>query len=297
MRLLKRGSRSLQQIRSLFDNESVQGVVRPVILILPSKHGMQVTTSWLGRTIPRRSAGVARGLIVLSLLVSLLTPLFPVQKAEAAANITGTVFADFNGNGTRDNATGATAGTAADVGVGGVTVRAYDTNSNNCATTTTAANGTYTLPMGPCTGTAFRVEFSTLPTGYYPSQVGGTNATTTQFVSEGGTANLGINQPCDYCQNNPTVVTNRMYQGGDTDSLPLAVLSGSPYNTTVDNPQTLTVATLAQTGTTWGIAHRRTNRMVYSSAYMKSGTPFGPGGTGAIYRSGAIPAKIGRAHV
>jgi hypothetical protein len=262
--------------------------------VLPMKRDVQPIASWLthrthGRT--RLQTALWRGFALFTLLALTLTA-FPWQTVDAAANITGTVYADFNASGNRDNATGATAGIAADVGVGGVTVRAFDAAGSNCATTTSAAGGTYTLNMAPCTGTTFRVEFSTLPTGYAPAQVGTANATTTQFVNEGGTANLGINKPGDFCQNNPTIVTTCAHPEDAVTgpNAALAVLQGSPYNSSGTAASTLTGATTSQIGAAHGLAFRRSDRSVYSSAFMKRHVGFGPSGPGAIYKSGAIPA-------
>jgi hypothetical protein len=149
----------------------------------------------------------------LSAVVILLGTVLVIQAVHAAANISGTVFADYNANGVQDNASGATQNRAADVGVGGVTVKAYDSAGLICDTETTAANGTYVLNMASCTGTQFRVEFSSLPSTYKPTQATATNGTTTQFVAPGGTANLGINKFGDYTQTNPSLATTWFHPG------------------------------------------------------------------------------------
>ena len=106
--------------------------------------------------------------------------LAPVQ---AGAAITGTAFMDYDSNGTNDVG-GFVSGSsvkATDVGVAGVTVNAYDSTGTRVSTTTTAADGTYTVCSSGCTGTV-RLEFS-VPAGYQPSFKGTNNGTSVRFVS------------------------------------------------------------------------------------------------------------------
>ena len=138
---------------------------------------------------------------------------------KLAGTITGTVFQDYNANGTRD--TGATLPNAGgegslalpvDRGVSGVTVTAYDSAGAAVGTATSDAAGAYSLTA---TGTGpYRVEFTNLPAGFQPG-VNAAGKTAVQFVADGNTSgvDLAINIPAEYCQNNPTIVTN-CYVGG-----------------------------------------------------------------------------------
>ena len=109
--------------------------------------------------------------------------------AFAAGTISGTVFNDYNSNGTFDttatltNTGGGTVGVAKDVGVSGVTVTAYDGTGAAVGTATSAADGTYSLTA---TGTGpYRIEFTTIPSGFKPSFHGTNSGTTVQFVPDG----------------------------------------------------------------------------------------------------------------
>ena len=133
------------------------------------------------------------------------------QIFGAASDVTGTVFRDYNGNGVRDNAQGVNPSLAADRGVAGVTVRGFGEDGTLCDTRTSDATGAYTLQMSNCNGAKFRVEFSGLPDGFNPTQVGTDSKTTTQFVPAGGAANLGVYQPADFCQNNPILIYRRIW--------------------------------------------------------------------------------------
>lgn len=102
-----------------------------------------------------------------------------------ATQITGTVFQDYNSNGTH-NTDGTSPNLAIDTGVSGVTVRTFLRGSTNpAATATTNVSGAYTL-TGLTSGALYRVEFSTLPDGYYPSTHGASGSTSIASNSTSG---------------------------------------------------------------------------------------------------------------
>ncbi|MEQ1922411.1 MAG: SdrD B-like domain-containing protein, partial [Pyrinomonadaceae bacterium] len=219
------------------------------------------------------------------------------EKSEAAmaGTISGKVFQDFNGNGAYDTTSGLN---SIDGGVAGVTVSAYDGLGNACGSTTTDAAGSYSLSA---TGTGpYRVEFTTLPSGFMPSAratdsvSGGTAAdsgSTVQFVPNSNTANvnLALNRPEDFCQNNPSAVVSRFVEGAQNGVYANnSVLWDFPYNsgtayndTTVanyDNPSTHALSVAASTtGTVFSLAYSRINRRVYAASFFKRHAGFGPG--------------------
>ena len=179
--------------------------------------------------------------------------------ASSTTVISGIVFQDFNSNGVMDTS-GSTPNLAIDAGVSGVTVSAYAAGSASAvATAATSASGLYTL-TGLTSGVQYRVEFSALPSGFYPSNHGTSNATvpsngtTVQFVNAGSSnVSLGVLKPCDYCQNNPSLVTS-LYQSGNP--LPAGSEAGSlpalvqwPYEQTGNTAPT-SHATADQIGAT-----------------------------------------------
>ncbi len=216
--------------------------------------------------------------------------------------LTGRVFQDFNGNGLYDTSGGtAAAPQAVDIGVKNVRVRVYDSGGTQRGNVQTATNGTWSISA---TGTGpYRIEFTELPTGYYPSArstdsvLGGsaTNAgSTVQFVNDGNTGNinLAIDNPRDYCQNNPLLCSQLYGYGAGTEpnSVFTVPFTAGSTNTTGGNvpafssPGNTALATSDDVGTTFGMAYKRSTRMIYVSAYMKKHTAFGPNGTGAIYQ-------------
>ena len=227
----------------------------------------------------------------------------PDSSAVMAGTISGRVFQDFNGNGLYDTSGGtAAAPTAVDIGITGVTVSAYSSAGTLAGTTTTAADGTYSLSAGG--SGPYRIEFTTVPSGYFPSArstdsvaVGASNnsGSTVQFVADGTTpeVNLALNRAQDYCSNNPELCS-QLYGVGDANQ-PEAVFTipytegstrttgGTPV-TDFQSPGNTSLATTDQVGTTFGIAYHRQTRRIFVSSYMKKHAKFGPGGPGAIYQ-------------
>ena len=129
-------------------------------------------------------------------------------SAALGGTISGQVFRDYNSNAVK-NAGGYVLGSSAeatDVGMGGITVRAFDSAGNPLGQATTAGDGTYSLPVD-ASGTV-RVEFST-PNGFQPSFSGTQAQTSVQFVDAAGASNVNyaVNVPGEYCQDNPDLVS------------------------------------------------------------------------------------------
>ena len=240
-------------------------------------------------------------------------PVAAPLAAGGPASLSGLVYNDYNANGTRDTA----AGNAIDNGMGGVTVTAYDASGAVVATATsfaviclgnnnpagqgcTAANtpalGAYTLSNLPAS-TPVRVEFTTLPTGYFPAPQGTNNATSVRFVTTtaGATLNLnfGILKPCDYCQANPSLVTPiQSFGSGVGNTLP--GLASYPYNSSGGAAFT-TVLNESQIGSAWGEGYQRTPNRLFVSAYMKRQVGFkdGPGYVYVLNRAGNALSAAG----
>jgi PKD repeat protein len=255
----------------------------------------------LSRSLCRLSCVLAVALVLIMLSILFLSRA-PVSSTRAAAGtISGTVFQDYNANGARDasrtvnNNGSGTIAVAADRGIAGVTVTAYDGSGAAVGTATTDAQGNYSLNAagdGP-----YRVEFTALPAGFRPGPAGTDSKTTVQFVNQATASNvsLGLIIPSEFCQDNPVLATACYVIGlPGTTGLPVVVAypysagstretGGAPF-ADFDSPPHPVLATAGQVGATWGIGYSRSGRRIYTSAFMKKHTAFGPGGTGAIYR-------------
>jgi LPXTG-site transpeptidase (sortase) family protein len=210
----------------------------------------------------------------------------PPGVVLAAPNeINGTVFLDYDGNGQRD---------ANEPGVAGVTVTAFDTNRTQINSTTTLADGTYTLSVPD--GTEVRVEFTDTPLGLRPGAVGIDSDTTVVFVtSPVDNVDMGLLRPEAYCQDDPYLASpcyfngDPLLPGGNAGTS--EVLRTFPYNASGVNPGLQNpLATGAEIGPTWGLAYQRASQRLLVGALMKRHSGFGPLGSGGIYAVEIDPA-------
>ena len=97
---------------------------------------------------------------------------------QLRAQVSGTVFRDYNGNGVKDNTASFN-----EPFVQGVTVKATLVNGNSFTATTNAA-GAYSFTVGQIpAASAVRIEFSGFATGDYPAFKGTGNTTNVAFVT------------------------------------------------------------------------------------------------------------------
>ncbi len=198
----------------------------------------------------------------------------------ASGTISGTVFRDFDANGSKGST---------EPGLAGVTVNVYDSAGANRGSGTTNASGAYSISA---TGSGpYRVEF-TLPAGlssYQPSARstdsvnGGTSSnsgSSVQFVPDGSTSNVNwaVNYPNDYCQNNPNLCATSYVNGSRTNGTVANgdVLFEWPYNNAGTTAPTVT-ANAPDIGSTWGLAYARSSTKLYIGAVVKRHVDIGPG--------------------
>ena len=233
---------------------------------------------------------------------------------------TGTTFRDFNGNGTRQN----TPGTFVEPVVAGIIVNAYNSSDVLVASYTTSAAGTFTIPLTGSayngtpgsntgsvnTGVAIRLEFIIPATGScglnpnfdYSAANGNTYGTSVRFVNGGATGNnYAINDPSQYVSDAAPFTNTYIFQAllafGDPTASPAGTAAPQkafvkfPYNrsgTTALSASEI-LATSSQIGSVYGVAYSKRANKIFTSAFMKRHSGFGPAnGTfnnapGAIY--------------
>ena len=233
----------------------------------------------------------------------------------ATAQISGTVFRDFNGNGTQESA---------EPLVAGVLVKAYGTSGTQCGTTqTTTAASAPNYSLSGCTG-AVRVEFE-LPAGAcfvdngkdYAALGGSTYGSSVQFLANTSaatrTANFAVYYPVEY--GGTTSFEPKLYnviqRAGDPVPSPAAPLGDNSYTANQasvvatdyladghtftpsenwfavpDAQRQIGVTPLAlarQTGSLWGVSYSKPASRLFVSAFLRRHAGMGPGGPGAIY--------------
>jgi hypothetical protein len=235
------------------------------------------------------------------------------------AQISGTVFRDFNGNATKQTN---------EPGVPNMVVNAYAANDALIATQTTssvaATAGNYSFPAtganSVAAGTAVRLEFVvnsvTATNCFFDSQadfnayLGNTYGTNIRFVSGGATnVNFAISSPSEYAVGtNPWVATsiyqngnlqngvdaandNRPFTGERTGALKIRydsvnrISSNPSYSATNPGASTLNtqITKTESMGSVWGVTHSAQSDRLFYAAVVKRHSAIGPNGAGAIY--------------
>jgi hypothetical protein len=270
------------------------------------------------RSARARSTRLVASVLSTVIIASGLTVIGADTASAASGSVQGTVFRDFNANGTLDSGNRAVAGVANDQGVAGVTVTAYSAAGTAAGTATTSASGEYTISVDTgSAGSELRVEFTGLPAEYEAGAVaaaGSDNGTTEQFVEVGATGvDLAVNAPEDFSTDDAPVATVIQYAGkpsGSAGSQPAVVAQPYSANFPVSHggnsddptpfPERVTLATFAEVGAVWGSAFQTsTNDMLVSATYKRQ-SGLGSLGLGGIYRitdavDGGAPSASGTA--
>jgi hypothetical protein len=221
-----------------------------------------------------------------------------LSALQAAFGQTGNVFHDYNGNGVKE---------ANEPGVKGIVVKSYMQNGNNKGTAVSDSMGNYTLTPAAGTGQQLRVEFlipASLP-HYKQSFKTNTAGKAIQFVNgPESDINFAVINKAKYMYNDPLLVHSlftfgNQVTGANKDVNVLLAMRNSwgtngtaadgSFSTWNTNPA-LGLAQAKEVGSVYGIAWSARRNMVYTSAYFRQFTGFGPGGPGAIYKVPVNPA-------
>lgn len=226
------------------------------------------------------------------------------STADLGAQVSGTVYYDFNTTGVRENLA-----TYDEPGYAGMTVTGYGADGTVYGPVLTTADGTYTLPG---VNQPTRVEFTWTETWLFPSVAGGTSV---QFVAGATTdVDLGVLYPGQYATPDTADVDMLVscFVNGDplvtTGTAPLARdgsaiasqaygVRGGPSNPNDANsiqPPPNPVATAGEIGSVFGMAWSSQDSVLYSAAFIKRHCGLGSLGIGGIYVtkfSGATPTS------
>jgi hypothetical protein len=201
------------------------------------------------------------------------------------AQVTGSVFRDFDGDGTRDTN---------EPLIPGITVTAFDAAGAQCGTTSTTGNTAPNYSLTGCGTGAVRVEFTLPAAGVCASSGidfsglgGGTYGSSVQFVNGNSTnVHFALYNPEDYNTGaaNTSVYTPIQYHGdpngGTSGSQNWFV--GFPYN---NSGSTAPLQTINGNliGSAWGTAYSKQAQKIFTAALVKRHVGLGDDGTGGIY--------------
>lgn len=210
---------------------------------------------------------------------------FIVLAHVSQAQITGKVFRDLNADGIQQ---------ANEPDIQGVVVNAFDATNTILNTTTTAANGSYSLPYT----VPVRLEFMPPTTNncsfpiidYCGLAPNGNNV---RFItSSTGNVDFAVQNPDDFnITPNPTVFVSRFNKGnpllpGTAADTNKAVF-GYPHTTNgsyVANASLVPNAVrTGLVGAVWGMAYSKHAKRLFCSAFIKRHSGLGPLGSGGIY--------------
>ncbi|MBC8160676.1 MAG: carboxypeptidase regulatory-like domain-containing protein, partial [Roseiflexaceae bacterium] len=246
-----------------------------------------------------------------------------MPQALAAGTITGTVYRDYNASGARD---------AIEPQIAAITVTAYDASNvaRGAATTVRCtaagagvdANGSAVAAAAAagCTGSdtganysltatgvgPYRIEFSGWPAFLQPGAVGTANGSAVQFTPDGSKpgVSMGLNNPAQYCENNPSLATscyvfgdqingsnkngvavlNFPYASGTTAAAGSINSNPQPGGASINGAYALD-AKASDIGAVWGMAYQRSSNNLFLASFMKRHVGYGPtGNPGTIYR-------------
>lgn len=228
-------------------------------------------------------------LLVLTIVSSfrMTAPDIFIAPGDSCATITttqiaGTVYEDWNFNGTMDE--------APLNGFSNITVQVFSIDNVLEGSAITDVDGNYAI-SGLTVGEDYRVEFS-LPTNIEcwaeVTRDGPDSGTKIQFTQPGNCANLGIADPSDYCpSDNPQMIIACYEKGnavyGATGNNGKSMI-GMPYASSGPNAVGIdSIAAIYQTGTVWGSAWQPNNKKSFSPAFLKRYSGLGPEGLGGVY--------------
>ena len=189
-----------------------------------------------------------------------------------AVTTSGTVFIDYNNDGTRQ-----ASNDAAEIAYEGITIIAYDANNNIISQTTTDSSGNYSLDTPD--STPLRIEFGNLPSGFVGSSIAGTNSVSDILFIDGTsnvTANFGIHRPSDVTTGNSSdidLITVCYVEGIGSGSASAIIIhnyddAGSPASTPTAPSYTVR-ATFDKIGTVNGLAYHRESSTLFAGSFYK----------------------------
>lgn len=228
-------------------------------------------------------------MLALSWAGALLAPAAPATAQTGEGKLTVNVFREYAAKGTLDP--------RIQTALAGATIRVTSDHSRESRNYPVGPDGTITIDFDTWAGSKgkYKVELINWPDKYDP--VTGTGFLQPAFAGTGlsshlnyvdmdggrdATLNMAVWNPDDYCQDNPTLVTACQQAATKPGEKTLVTF---PYNSRGDTQGNTTnpkpIATVKETGNVYGLAYRKKDKRLFSGAYAKRHTEYGPGGPGA----------------
>ena len=205
-------------------------------------------------------------------------------QGTISAQISGSVFRDYNANGIKEST---------EPFLTGVVVNAYNSSNALCGTTTTSGITAPNYSLTGCGSGSVRIEFVIPASGGcslnnlidFTSGGGASYGSSVQFANgNSSNINFAVNAPEDYFQasDNPKVFTPVYYNGNPSNSSVAASNAFMGVNFDASGSKS-NIATVGQIGSTWGVAFSKQAQKLFTSAFLKRHVGLGPLGSGGIY--------------
>ncbi|GHB68530.1 SdrD B-like domain-containing protein [Persicitalea jodogahamensis] len=205
----------------------------------------------------------------------------------AYAQISGVVYRDFDGSGTR------TSVNPNEIGASDVKVRAYVGNSSTPLLSTTDEQGVFSFNATQIpAGSQVKLEFYDLGKMNYSGPYGAESGTSLQFVqAPNDRISFGIFYPAEYCDTRSPVIVTSCFINGDPNAGGNAgdqvALVSFPYEASgLTGPANFPATPLGlvkEVGAIWGVLYHMRSKKFVTSAILKRHAGFGPLGTGGLY--------------
>ena len=228
----------------------------------------------------------------------ILTKLFYVGISTSVglyANITGTVYKDFNNNGTYELST---------TGIGDAPVIAANIkavcDNGQTYTATTDTDGKYVLAVAAGAQCRVEADVSSLGVGDGYNTLGASPLV--DVVKDGEVHDISTGSSATYCQVDPKVAMVAIpgfHDNGASGPAAFGSLYTAPTppvgefrgQKTIDANR-VELTTQGQTGSIWGLAYKRSTKELFASKVIKRYVPLGSDGAGAIYKIDATTNAI-----
>ncbi len=204
----------------------------------------------------------------------------------------GAIFNDLNGNGVKE---------AGEPGVSGIVIKSYKNNEANLGSAVSDENGNYTLSVNAVFNQKVRIEFI-IPanlSSYKPSTKGNIYGSSVRFVNGNKpNINFAVSNPSQVLNGDPILVHSRYIYGNQVtgqykDSCVIfgarnswgnnnSNTSGAYANWNTNSPYRIAFA--KEVGSVYGIVYSKKRNKIFTSAFYRQFSGFGPNGPGAIYQ-------------
>lgn len=243
------------------------------------------------RQISTRAGAFVSAAAVIGLTIVGVNPTPTAVAAPGDGLLTVEVNRDFSGDGIFD--------VLYDPPQAGISVTLTD-GVSTLGPTLTGNGGQVVFDLSTLTGERFRVDVAIndpdldflQPAPAAPATMANAFRSVTTFVDGSTqTIHVGVWNPDNYVLENPPLsIIQQVDRGASPSTRSIMVTDwnnrGPADMSVVDNTTGFrTIATQAETGTVFGSAWDHRSNLIYSAAFAKAHTLYGPGGNGAIYRT------------